>query len=248
MTRRKAELLDLLRRQAEEKEARKSDPLGTDPLAKDGGADRFQAAGSGGPASLEARTPLEEPESEGELAARGPRFRLPRLDPEVLAGVPWMPLALVIVLAIPLLWWVLQGLSGRGSVQAAGPGEDPAVVLTGGAGSPQSSPPGDASAGPVQAAPDFGILVVTYDYSKANEDLARRTRASLEEAGFPKVSAVLVPSDHPTHIEVFVGRASRPALLEPLLVRVQKFTLPGQSRQRPFADAVVRRHRQLATQ
>jgi len=157
-----------------------------------------------------------------------------------------MPLALVIVLAIPLFWWIVQGLSGADGVQAAGSGKEPSSALTEGADSAQASPSGDASAAPAVGAPDYSILVVTYDDSKANEDLARRTRMLLEEAGFPKVTAVLVPSDHPTHIEVFVGRASRPALLEPLLARIQKFNLPGKPGQHPFADAVVRRHRLLA--
>ncbi|HEX9794780.1 MAG TPA: hypothetical protein VGC54_12425 [Planctomycetota bacterium] len=289
MTRRKGELLDLLRRQ---EGMQRTSPHGPEPAAepiRPSDPDALEsAAGSDSPAEpvvqILRRFPVEDPvgaavkpvrhrrpvrdDEQGEsgaaggaiqrlresLAARGRAglARTRRFGAKTRAavagrgpaGVSWLPIGLVLLLALPFVFWLAgqfgtaKGEGGLEAVERAG-----AVV------------PGRRGSG------HFGVLAITYPDRKA--DLARQTGMRLLREGFADVKLLRVWGDPdpavpaataPTAwLELYVGDSERkddPELVT-LLGRIKALDLPTQPRDSdpPFATAYIKeKPREQATE
>ncbi len=246
MARRKAELLDLLRKQ--QQTARR--PAPPESAAGEEPPEAVEAPAAEAQASAPAE-PAGEPAGElaGEEAAEGLEPPAVWPPPSARAGrraprpSPVLPLLAVLLVAVPLVLWMVQEWGEGGAAGGGAEGGDGGSGVSAAAATARASRREPAAGTAPAAEQAFSVLLITYAYNDANLQQARRLWEWLEREGFGPVRPLGVPSDAPRHIQVFVGEAASPAELEGLLERLKPLRPPWVPRDQPppFASALIQR-------
>ncbi|TAH35018.1 MAG: hypothetical protein EYC70_14610 [Planctomycetota bacterium] len=179
-------------------------------------------------------------------AAPGPRPALAMggrpSGPKPGALLPWVPLVLVGILAVPLVLWLAKRFGG----DEPKPGTNPPAVPAG-----TSQDPGRAAAPPpveaVQKGPVHAVVAISYDYNDRQKQLALQTRDQLIRDGFPNVVLLAVPAARPSHYVIYVGEAAEAGTLVPLRDRLRQHSVPGQPGAKPFEKAYVQKRPTIGT-
>ncbi|RMH04596.1 MAG: hypothetical protein D6702_02780 [Planctomycetota bacterium] len=145
MAPRKAELLDLMRKQRA--------ASGQRP------AEAPRPAPQPAPADEERRRPARPRRS---ASARASRAAWP-------LALPWASLALALLLVVPLVWWLVGALGGGQPVEAGGAAGVAAAAARAAGDSASAPPPAESAAA---AAPSYGVVAIQYDRTAANVERA----------------------------------------------------------------------------
>lgn len=249
MARRKAELLDLLRKQNGVDQVKKPasgepgpTPVAptTDSKAEPGkvGLLSLRDKVLGGKSSADAATGDEtdptrkKTSNKGKSANSDRTHRKPgtakRFEP---TPMPWGLIILVVILTIPLAIWMAQNF-GRST---APQNPDPAT-------GPGQNPPEPTESSVIEQ--PFGVKVITYNYSDANVEIARTTARALIR-DFPdysnQVFLLEVPVDAPENLEIWIGATAEAQDLYELRDEIRGHTLITSGDSRPFESAYITR-------
>ncbi len=212
MAPRKAELLDLMRKQraAEQQssaERTQSSPQKSALAEKPKPPPRETKAPSSTTRPVRSSTPA---------AARGGRP----------TRLPWTGIGLVLLIAIPMVYW-LSGVFGAGEMKA-GPG-------------PPVTGSSDASGVPADAATTFGVVAIQYDLNPARLEEAKQHGLRLMQLLQSSCDLVEEPNAKWIRIYLGLSTSAKdPGLLD-LRERLIRLEYPAGSGAFPFASAYIAR-------
>ncbi len=205
MAPRKAELLDLMRKQR-----------GAEPATG-----RSESAPR---KSVETQTPQPAAAAPAARETMRPVAGAPAGATAKPSSLPWGGLLLLLLLAIPVVWWLSNTL-GSPEVEAGAPNGDGATPATG---------------APAAAAVEHSVVAIQYSYTPANLERATQVgRDLLQQLG---VWGNLV-NDQKSWIRIYLGRAesAEDPQLRQLLDRVRQLEYPAGSGKRAFESAYIAR-------
>ena len=170
-------------------------------------------------------------------------MRLANLRPTK-ARFPWLPAAVVLMVAAPLAWLTYDWAFAEQAVVAAeepnAPAQAPALEVK----SPIAAvtPVVVAARQPVVTTPApkaYGVKVITYTNNQKNLGLARAVGKALKSRGMPEVQLLGVQGRGGNFLEIFVGREANVQDLAKLKGTIRVYEYPDGSGQKPFASAMI---------
>ncbi|MDA1261228.1 MAG: hypothetical protein O3A20_11500 [Planctomycetota bacterium] len=145
----------------------------------------------------------------------------------------WLRVGLVLLWAVLVVWLIQVLFSGGGDPVSVPDGGTPPARTEQGTAAPA------AGVSPGVEAPAYGVLAITY-LGDSQAQTAKRIGGILQkELQYPDVQLHRTEERGKVFYELFVGRAPDSAALAPLLDKVRKQSLPGETR-KPFESAYVR--------
>lgn len=158
------------------------------------------------------------------------------------ARFPWLPAAVVLVVAVPLAWLTYDWAFAEQAVVAAEGPNVPAPALEVMSPSAAKTPSVVAPPQPIATTPApkaYGVKVITYTNNQRNLGLARAVGKALKSRGMPAVQLLSVPGRGGDFLEIFVGREANEQDLAKLRGTIRVYEYPDGSGQKPFASAMI---------